>query len=224
MGVGLGLGAAYWNGQRKEGGGVDSNLEGDGYVPEEIEWVDQSAEKQKVIHEEIQKEREEAESFEPEKKEVSGTEEWQEYDNELYGYFIKYPKDWHGGANNSAESSYVASSSYDPGAATTAEIIPQEGVKVEILIQENFEGTNLEEWVNQGHLFLGEPMESIQTTVGEYDAIREKTTVTGVEGLMMTYYFFKGGEVVTVSYSGQEGDFEASLETFEKMMDTLEVS
>lgn len=230
FGVGLGLGAAYWNDQRKNGGdggglfGSDETEEGDGYVPEEIEWVDQSAEKQKVIHEEIQKEREEAESFAPEKMEISGTEGWQEYDNELYGYFLKYPQGWKSGANNSPEASYVSFTSYDPASATTAEIIPKEGVKVEVLIQENFEGTNLEEWVNQGHLFLGEPMESEKTQVGGYEAIREKTTVTGVEGLMLTYYFFKGGEVVTISYSGQEGDFDQNLETFEKMMETLEVS
>lgn len=145
--------------------------------------------------------------------------DWQSYENKLYRYKVKFPKNWFSAPENKEDSWIVYFTNYDPKIVEEkAGALP--GVKVEILVQGNPRNLSLSEWVKEGHLFSGEPKSSEEIIVAGLPAIREEVDF---EGLTTTVYFFRGNDVVTLSYTGSEPDYSKNKEIFDLIVKSLEI-
>lgn len=146
------------------------------------------------------------------------TRSWQIYENKLYRYKIKFPKNWYSASTNTEDAWIAYFTNYDPKDISENESPP--GVRVEVLVQGNPRGLSLKNWVEEGHLFSGKPLSSEKIQVAGLPAIKEEVDF---EGLRQTVYFFRGNDVVTISYTGKTPDYEKNKEIFDMMIKSFEI-
>jgi len=95
-----------------------------------------------------------------------------------------------------------------------------DGVKVEILVQGNPRGLSLSEWVNEGHLFSGEPKNSQNVIISDNVAIKEEVDF---EGMTTTAYLFRGNDVITISYSGVDSEYNINKGNFDLILESFQI-
>lgn len=174
-------------------------------------------EEEKRIEESVKEETVEVKSDKKTDQSKKKTRDWQSYENTLYDYNLKYPKDWHQSPENK-EDSWIAYF-LNQEVEDINEIDLNDGVKVEILVQGNPRNLSLEEWAREGHIFIGEPKSSNKIQVAGFDAIKEESDANGMS---LTIYFFNDNDVYTISYSGTESDYNKYKEEFDLMIGSFE--
>lgn len=221
--IGLILGAAiggYFHSKQKE-----INLEQQAV---ETQRSKEKSEKQVARKEEVvqkdqkdQKEEKQIEEIKSDKpKEVEEkTKDWQTYTNTQYKYTLKYPQGWYSAPTNTENSWVVYFSTYNPK-DVAENVIPPPGVKVEVLVQGNPRNLSLKEWVEEGHLFAGQPKYTKEIKVDGLPAIREEIDY---QGLMTNVYFFRGEDVVTISYSGKMPDYNDNMNLFDLIIKSFAI-
>lgn len=144
--------------------------------------------------------------------------DWQTFENKEYKYKIKYPKGWF--AAGLKETPWLINlTSYDPENADE-EAVPPPGVKVEILVQGNPKNLNLKDWVEEGHQFSGEPKNTKEMKISDLDAVWEELDFMGPT---INVTIMRANDVFTVSYTGQNPDYQNYVKVFEKMAEGMEV-
>jgi hypothetical protein len=146
------------------------------------------------------------------------TEDWNSYENTLYRYKIKYPQDWYQYSENK-EDSWIAYFT-DYKAERPEDLTNLDGVKVEILVQGNPRGLTLPQWVSEGHLFSGDPKNSQNVIISDIVAIKEEIDY---EGTTTTAYLFRGDDVITISYTGIESEYNKNKGNFDLMLESFEI-
>lgn len=146
------------------------------------------------------------------------TKDWQVYENKLYKYKVKYPENWFSGPENKEDSWIIYFLNHKIEKMNEIDLV--EGVKVEILVQGNPRNLSLVDWVNEGHIFSGDPKNSQEIEVSGLKAIREEVDF---EGMTTIVYFFQGDNVFTISYSGAEADYNKNKGNFDLMIGSFEI-
>jgi hypothetical protein len=148
------------------------------------------------------------------------TKDWQSYENKLYKYKAKFPKNWFSAPENKEDSWIAYFTNYQRKELEQATGTPP-GARVEILVQGNPRNLSLSDWIAEGHLFSGEPKSSEELTVSGLSAVREEVDFEGM--MTTTVYFFRGNDVVTLSYTGKEPDYNDNKEIFDLMIKSFEI-
>jgi hypothetical protein len=146
------------------------------------------------------------------------TKDWNSYENDLYKYKLKYPESWFSSPDNKGDSWVVYFTNYKT--EKPEDIANVEGVKVEILVQGNPRELSLSEWVNEGHLFSGEPKNSQNIIISDKVAIKEEVDF---EGMTTTTYLFNGNDVITISYTGADSEYNINKGNFDLMLESFQL-
>ncbi|MCD4705579.1 hypothetical protein K8R61_00675 [bacterium] len=154
------------------------------------------------------------------------TQEWRgndnlKYTNTKYGYRFQYSPEWNIMGDSQADILMLYNTENPPrdGGAPA-------GIKTEIMILENYDKLNLEDWVEQLSK-RGPKQEVLQqenTTVSGIKAVRKTVSPTFVdlnEGDPISVYFMKENNVIVINYLGREPDYSAQLNNFELILKTF---
>ncbi len=132
--------------------------------------------------------------------EKDNDEEFPIYENKLYKYTIKYPPNWYLDKETNVSSWLAYLTSYDPVSHNRSEL-PQTP-RLEILVQENLRNLSLDEWMQEGYKYNGEPTVSEKIQIAGIDAYRNieanpypAIVVTLIHTDFIYTFSFAGGDI-----------------------------
>ncbi len=137
---------------------------------------------------------------------------WQSYANTLYGYGFDVPADWYKDAETTPTGWVAAFTSFNPATSTNVNDVP--GVKVEVLVQENTEGSSLDQLADAIALQASHVRSRTDVTLGGKPAKRIVADLPS--GPAMIVVGLRDTDVFTVSFTGR--DVTDREETFNTLL------
>lgn len=146
---------------------------------------------------------------------VSPQEGSQTYTNTLYGYTFDVPTDWHHDAETTPTAWIASFSSFDPAAVKSVNDLP--GAKLEVLVQENTEGSSLAQLADSIASQASAVHARSDTTLAGQPAIQ--LTVDLPSGQAFIVVVLRDMDAFTLSFTGrdatkQETVFQSILKSF----------
>jgi hypothetical protein len=135
------------------------------------------------------------------------------YVNAKYGYSFQYQQNWNMRGSVQSDIVQLFNAENPPGDGGFPD-----GIKVEVMVLENFDNLDLDTWVDQ------------MTTggMGGDEIMKEEIKVDGIrairvtsepmfeeEGQPINVYIQKGNDIVLINYMGSEPDYSNNLNGFE---------
>lgn len=145
--------------------------------------------------------------------------EWRVFENKEYKYKIQYPENWFISSDSEESPWLINLTSYDPK-NIEEDVAPPPGVRVEILVQGNPRNLNLKDWIEEGHQFSGNPKNVREMKISDLDAIWEELDFMGPT---INVTIMRANDVFTISYTGQNPDYQNYLNVFDKIVEGMEV-
>ena len=143
------------------------------------------------------------------------------YVNTKYGYSFQYSPEWNMLGDSQADILMLYNTENPPGDGGAPD-----GIKMDIMILENYDKLNLEDWVEQ----LSERGPEQEVLQKEY------TTIDGIKAICKTVspiftdlnemapisiYFIKENNVIIINYLGCEPDYSAQMKNFNLILKTF---
>ena len=154
------------------------------------------------------------------------TQDWRGNDNLKYintkhGYGFQYSSDWNLMGDSQSDVIMFYNTETPPGDGG----VPV-GIKVDVMVLENYENLSLEVWLEQLSQggFEQEVLMKEDTTVDGIKAIRKTVSSTFIElneGDPISVYFMKDNNIIVINYLGREPDYSAQMGNFKLILDTF---
>ena len=140
------------------------------------------------------------------------------YTNTKHGYSFQYSPDWNLAGDSQANVVMLYNSETPPGDGG----VPS-GIKVDIMVLENYDSLNLETWVEQmsQNGLKEEILMQENITVAGLSAIRKITSPilwNANEGASIGVYFSKDNYIFAINYLGSEPEYSQEMGNFELLL------
>jgi hypothetical protein len=106
--------------------------------------------------------------------------------------------------------------SYDPTGKLRSDL--PSSPRLEILVQSNIRNLSLDEWMEEGVKYNGEPQDSKKVKVADTDAYRN-IEINPYPAVVVT--LIKNGNVYTLTYAGGDITNEENIKIFDFMLDNI---
>ena len=154
------------------------------------------------------------------------TQDWRgndnlKYTNTKYDYSFQYSPNWNLMGDSQSDVIMLYNTETPPGDGG----VPV-GIKVDVMILDNYENLNLEAWVGQlsQEGFNQEVLTEENITVDGIKAIRRTTSPVFVEldeGAPISVYFMKENNIIMINYLGREPDYSMEIGNFELILESF---
>lgn len=148
--------------------------------------------------------------------EGNNDQEFPVYKNKTYKYTLKYPPNWYLDKETKSDSWLAYLTSYDPASHDRSEL-PQSS-RLEILVQNNVRNLSLEDWINEGYKYNGEPVSSKKIKVADIDAYRN-VEERPYPAIVVT--LIHNNNIFTLTFIGGDITDETNIKIFDFMLDSL---
>ena len=153
--------------------------------------------------------------------------EYQEYKNDQYGFWLEYPKSWYA-LGDDPESSVIrfsdtAEESGDGGTPL--------GAVMDVIVSENYVGIPLQEWISQS-LSRGPEQEiASEDEFAEGNVLFSRKVFVPISGpvqagpIITAYASLNGGaNIIQINYMGREPNYTAGMKHFDRLLRSFDIA